>query len=208
MIKAELPLYNRRLRRHASLLTYCWDGSPTTAPRLVDTACLEFNDSSEMHGLFKSRSQAKKVLLEIADDKHLCHRWLGLERGKGACFRSQIGRCGGACSGAETLVQQSVRVHEGLSGLRLKAWPWPGPVAIRESCDVTGATELHVVDRWRYLGSYRDEQALQADLFDARPAFDIDTYKLLVSYLGNKKRPDVIPLPESEIFKDDFRAVG
>ena len=44
----------------------------------------------------------------------------------------------------------------------------------------------HMIDHWRYLGTYRS----QLDLFDQydtrhQPAFDVDTYKLLANALKN-----------------------
>ena len=41
---------------------------------------------------------------------------------------------------------------------------------------------LHVLDHWCYLGTVRSEDEL--DGLEARPAFDLDTYKILKRFLG------------------------
>jgi DNA polymerase-3 subunit epsilon len=41
---------------------------------------------------------------------------------------------------------------------------------------------LHVLDHWCYLGTVRSEDEL--DGLAARPAFDLDTYKILKRFLG------------------------
>ena len=52
-----------------------------------------------------------------------------------------------------------------------------------------------MIDRWCYLGSFSDEEELrQPDLFARRPAFDMDTYKLLVKHLMRNKRARVVQL--------------
>jgi hypothetical protein len=52
-----------------------------------------------------------------------------------------------------------------------------------------------VVDRWCYLGSFRSEEELrQREPGASRPAFDMDTYKLLVKHLMRSRHPRVVPL--------------
>ena len=50
---------------------------------------------------------------------------------------------------------------------------------MRETDPVSGAWEEHLFDRWCYLGSRRDE-ALPPQ---GTPRFDVDTYKLLASFI-------------------------
>jgi DNA polymerase-3 subunit epsilon len=56
----------------------------------------------------------------------------------------------------------------------LAAWPFAGPAWIREG------DEVHLIDHWRHLGTARSEADLY-DLLDAAvPAFDRDSYRILL----------------------------
>jgi DNA polymerase III subunit epsilon len=44
--------------------------------------------------------------------------------------------------------------------------------------------EAHLVDAWRYLGTARSDEELQALREAGRPPFDRDAYKLLAKYVG------------------------
>jgi DNA polymerase III subunit epsilon len=52
-------------------------------------------------------------------------------------------------------------------------WPYPGPACVREGHDV------HVLDRWCYLGSARSADELWLLLEQNRPPFDRDVYRIL-----------------------------
>jgi excinuclease Cho len=62
--------------------------------------------------------------------------------------------------------------------MRIVVWPYAGPMGIVEECD--GWRQMHVVDRWFYLGSIDDDEAGQLFKRPSRASFDIDTYKILV----------------------------
>jgi DNA polymerase-3 subunit epsilon len=59
-----------------------------------------------------------------------------------------------------------------------------------------GTEQAHVVHNWCYLGSARAEADVWSLLEQspARPAFDVDTYKILVRALA-KRQVRVRPLP-------------
>lgn len=197
LVKDLAPVYNRQLRRHAALVSIRWDGAPDAVPEIV--AGVAGHGLEHLHGLFRSKAQAKRALLGLAEEHRLCLRLLGLEKpAPGACFRHQVGKCGGACDGREHLLQHQARLATALTKLKLVSWPWDGAIGIREREPQTGREELHVVDRWCYLGSFRSEQELRERAPPAgRPAFDIDTYKLLVKHLMRSRRPQVVPLPSA-----------
>jgi DNA polymerase-3 subunit epsilon len=74
-----------------------------------------------------------------------------------------------------------LRLAQALERLRVAQWPYPGPIAVRE--DDGEQCELHVVDRWCYLGTARTEaevHELAAASCDAE--FDLDTYRMLTRY--------------------------
>ena len=83
-----------------------------------------------------------------------------------------------------------VRVQTALSSLKLKAWPFPGRVALRE-CNRLGDTELHVIDHWAYLGTARSaEELAELATRESHVPFDPAMYRILVRYFTNHPKPD------------------
>ncbi|WP_342594437.1 hypothetical protein AAGT95_15905 [Salinicola lusitanus] len=189
LIKRWIPLYNRQLRKRTRMVSWNWpqgEAQPTlTDGQWVVTA------RSRFHGLFRNRRDAQMTLRDIANQESLCLQVLGLEKGAGRCFSYQIGRCLGACCGAEPREAHTRRARDAMERLRIENWPWPGRVAFRES-GTDGDVGLHVVDHWHYQGSVGRLENLQA-LPDAR-GFDIDTYRILNRFLS---APDgrIEPIP-------------
>ena len=96
----------------------------------------------------------------------------------------------------ETPREHALRLAAALAGLRVRAWPFPGRIGIRETAAGGERCELHVLDQWCHLGTVRSEHELH-ELQDGapRPLFDFDTYKILTRYLlSGKKRPEIVPL--------------
>jgi len=67
----------------------------------------------------------------------------------------------------------------------MRPWPFRGRVGVREN----GSGALVVLDRWCYLGTARSEAEI-AELAQARarPAFDLDTYKILSRFFSGPRR--------------------
>jgi DNA polymerase-3 subunit epsilon len=67
----------------------------------------------------------------------------------------------------------------------MRPWPFKGRIGVREK----GSEALIVLDRWCYLGTVRSETEL-ADIAEQRrrPAFDLDTYKILSRFFGSTRR--------------------
>jgi DNA polymerase-3 subunit epsilon len=140
-----------------------------------------------LYGFFRGRREAVEQLRALAGEHALCPPLLGLEKhlpGR-RCFTHQIGKCHGACTGAESLQAHGLRLIEALHALKVRRWPYDGPVGIRD-----GGT-LHVVEGWRYFGAASDDDTLTAVLTAGRPAFDLDIYRLLIKAL---RRHAVVPL--------------
>ena len=115
---------------------------------------------------------------------------LGLEESVGSCLAHQLGRCKGACIGKEPLILHAVRLQMALASLKLKTWPFPGRMALRER-STFGAEVLHVLDRWRYIGTAHSEEELAALAGRACPQqFDPRLYKVLVRYFVNHPKLD------------------
>ena len=196
LVKQLAPVHNRRLRRAGELCAWHWrPQAPEAAPRLVSAHDVECSRLADLHGLFRSRRAALEALRALATEHGLCLILLGLEKGRGPCFAHQIRRCRGACIGKEDRVIHGLRVGQALARLKMRPWPFPGRVGIRESGNAAGP--MIVLDRWCYLGTVRSETSLQKLLArDLRPVFDLDTYRILTRFFSSARaRYSALPLP-------------
>jgi len=197
LVKKLSPVHNRQLRRASELCAWHWPADRhDEAPELVSARDLTGGEFRDLYGLFRSRRTAIEALREIALEHELCHALLGLEKRKGPCFAYQIKRCRGACAGVETPREHAARLAAALAVLRVRAWPFPGRIGIRETSTDGERCDMHVLDQWCHLGTVSSEEELR-DLQEGslRPLFDLDTYKILTRYLLNgKHRPQIVPL--------------
>lgn len=190
LIKDLQPIHNRALRRQRGLCA--WQLPPleegVAQPVLANASDVDFGMAAGLYGLFSSRRKAEATLRELAESHQLCLAMLGLEA-RGAvgkpCFAHQLRRCHGACCGKEPLALHQARLAAALARLKLVTWPYAGPVALVETA-LDGMQQAHVVHNWCYLGSARAEEDVWAlvEQSRARPAFDVDTYKILVRALA------------------------
>ena len=201
LVKQLAPVHNRQLRRNSSLCAWHWrDGDIDSAPTLAGAGDIDPARFGELYGLFRSRATAIEALREIAATHGLCNVMLGLEKrtapNTGPCFAHQIKRCRGACVGLESPAQHAVRLKAALAALRTLPWPFAGRVAIREQAADGERTELHVLDRWCYLGTARSEAELHELHEDhTPPLFDVDTYKILKRFIAKPPRGvAIVPL--------------
>ncbi|WP_137718522.1 3'-5' exonuclease family protein [Methylobacillus flagellatus] len=203
LVKALQPVHNQRLRRENDLCTWQMltreDGHKTLALRYA--AEIDFALTADLYGMFTSQRQAIEVLRNLADAHRLCLIQLGLEkpsRGRSTpCFGYQIKKCRGVCVGKEPALQHDLRLMEALAKLKVRTWPYPGAVAVRET--FAGKQELHIIDRWSYLGTARDEADIEHILSGkADPVFDLDTFKILSRHLNGAA--EVLPLSGSNLY--------
>jgi len=175
MIKAQQPLFNKRLRRNRQLCSLLLTNGK---PQVVYAKEVDFAAQSGLYGLFANRRAALETLKTIADDWQLCYGLVGLEslpRGR-ACFRSALKRCAGACCGRESEAEHHTRLLDALEQMRIVCWPWQGPVGLKESFGEM--TQYHIIHNWFWLGSVaRLEDAAQ--LQQPQHGFDNDGYKIL-----------------------------
>jgi DNA polymerase-3 subunit epsilon len=186
LVKELAPAHNRRLRRAESLCGFAFDMKRLrlAQPHEIDGETLPY-----VYGLYRSRREALHALRALADEHALCLQVLGFEptvRAQG-CWRHQLGKCKGACAGRENIHVHHGRVAEALAGLKGLQWPHAGPLGIVERDHEREAAEIHVVDRWRYLGAASCEAEL-AELLERRRSavFDHDHYRILARHLGRK----------------------
>ncbi len=188
MIKQMQPLYNRRLRasRKMVLLKKKTDKEGYTQLYCEDATSIDPESLENILGVFKSKKAAKQFILDACKKYHLCEKLLSLEKTKGACFGHRLGSCYGACVGQELAIRYNVRVIEAFGGNSLIKWPFPGPIVVTEKDPIEKTTTHFVLDKWCVLGSVsggEDNGFPQ----DATYSFDVDTYKILLSHLSQKK---------------------
>jgi DNA polymerase-3 subunit epsilon len=209
-IRTRKPLFNRRTKSSAQPHTLRVRAPQTPAGQasLVEAVAIdgvEFAELMQCYGVFHTEKDARKALGDIARAHQLCLKVLGLEDSAGSCFAYQVGKCRGACLGKEPLILHSMRLQLALSSLKLKAWPFPGRIALREReprggmAECMQRTDLHVVDHWAYLGTARTEEEL-AELGTRRSsaAFDVDVYRILVRYFAKNPKLDWLDLRRTE----------
>lgn len=186
LVKQRSPTYNRLLRRNDMVCAWriVVRGNQLKVA-LTQGEDLLFEQDSSVYGLFVSSAKASQALRSITEAHQLCPGLLGLEKIKPGkpCFASQVGRCLGACCGRELLSDHHQRLLQALQPLQVQAWPYSGPIGIREGS--REKARLHLVDRWSYLGTAQDEADAWAQLASAprQPRFDRDVYQILCKRL-------------------------
>jgi len=209
-IRTQKPLYNQRAKSKAQPHTLRGHTSRIAAgevyralPVAVDS--VDFADLMQCFGVFHSEKDARKAQIDIARAHQLCLKVMGLEDGAGSCLAYQVGKCKGACLGKEPLILHNTRLQLALSSLKLKTWPFPGRVALRERDSRGGmpeymqGTDLHVVDHWTYLGTARTEEELaELGSRESSAAFDVDVYRILARYFSKNPKLDWLDLRRTE----------
>lgn len=183
LIKKMKPIYNRMLRdsekRPVVVKTVNKDGYNTAMIKNMDEIYPE--DIENILGVFKNKKQVKEKLHETVKENSLCTKLMGLEKSKGRCFYFQLGVCHGACIGEEANIKYNLRFEEAFIGKKVKPWRFEKPIIIKE---MGNKSEIHLVDKWCYMGSITDETEDMAKL-KLEYKFDYDTYKILKRYLAN-----------------------
>ena len=198
LVKTRLPAHNIALRRKCNQVFVTLDGQ--ARPRFVPAAGVALERLHEHYGPFSSRAGARRYLQELAAEHGLCLKTMKLEgRAQRAaadapCFNHQIRRCQGACVGAEPLEVHALRLRELLEVRRVPAWPYAGAVALIER-DAGGLREdLHVFDRWCWLGTVRGHEAAEQLAAAGPRSFDADLYRIALKALGSANALAVVEL--------------
>jgi DNA polymerase-3 subunit epsilon len=192
-IRDRQPAYNKQLRGACRRYTWLFDDGG--APRLAELDA-ELLRSGNAYGAWRTEREARRALEGLAREHHWCFKALGLESGEGSCVGYHVGRCGGACVGAESRTAHLARVRIGLARQHLPHWPHRGPVVVSEG--VAGHRQYHVIDAWQHLGTFDEEEASDTLTEFARSArrraapFDADVFHILKRALRQRR---VMPLP-------------
>ncbi|UZD66550.1 exonuclease domain-containing protein [Marinobacter sp. AN1] len=188
-IKGLRPMYNRRSRPAKTLwsIELTESGQGYLQARLVRQ--IEPHRLGHYYGLFRSKRDALRALTGIASKNELCNKLLDLEPADqhGPCFQRTLGRCKGACEGEEDVTRYNLRVQIAFHSLRLKTWPWQGPVGVMEQNPNTGRTDILIIYNWMHVATVHSEEELSdLSLRGTAVTFDMDSYKLVVKALSGK----------------------
>lgn len=191
MIKKHQPIFNRMLRESKKmpilLRKIDENGFNTVEVRELDS--IEIKELDKILGVFRTDKQAKDFLYTVAKEYHLCPRLLGLEKGKGLCFYYHLKECLGACGGKELNLKYNLRFEEGFYSKKIRPWNFESPILIREEGE---KSEAHVIDKWCYLGSIKNEFDLEE--IERIYRFDFDTYKILNRFILDPKNQKKITI--------------
>lgn len=190
LIKKMLPIYNKMLRRKKQLMAIKHEindhGYETAVIEPIDT--IDPDDLSTYLGFFRSRRDAKAFLTSVSLEHRLCEKLLSLEKTSSSCFGYRLERCKGACVEKELPVAYNMRFVAAFSKMKVKPWPFMGPIVIEEKNDWSGKSDYFMMDNWCYLGSVTyDEQGVSKKSLTSSLQFDLDVYKILLRYLQSPK---------------------
>jgi DNA polymerase-3 subunit epsilon len=193
LVKALLPAHNHALRRKAQSGVLELPEQPGP-PRYVPAAGIEPAALAGRFGPFASKRQAREALRDLAAERALCWKALGLEKRTGPCFARQVARCAGACVGAESADAHHARLREALAPAAIPPWPFSGPALIREPAEFGDRVDIHVIRDWCWLGTARDDGELDRLLeTPPRAEFDADIGRLLIRTLQRGRHEIIVP---------------
>jgi DNA polymerase-3 subunit epsilon len=184
LIKKMQPLFNRQLRSVREVVAVTKNDN--TEFHTVEVKRIQvpiIGNYENIIAVFPSIKKAKEKLYEICESRHICRIMIGLEKGKGKCFGSQIGKCDGACMGKESALKHNIKLIEAFNGYFIPKWPFEGEIIIEEKSE--DLTEYIHINNWVHTGL--------STFKDSEPTFTpkenvlyIDTVKILKKFL--KKR--------------------
>jgi DNA polymerase III subunit epsilon len=196
LIKSRLPAHNVALRRKRNQVMLQLDDD---LPRYLKAGSVELASFGSVYGPFGSRASARRLLSTLAGEHGLCAKVLGLERRRAGddglpCFNHQLHRCRGACIGAESRSAHAERLRELLAPWRIPAWPYAGAVALVERNATRFREQVHVFDRWCWLGSVGTLEAADALARHAPRAFEADAARLAVQAIEGRITVECVEL--------------
>jgi DNA polymerase-3 subunit epsilon len=201
LIKQRQPIHNQKLRRQRELCSWQLrahaDGH--LQPVLVLARDQDFGQEKRLYGLYSTRRKAEQALRELAETQQLCLVTLGIEARSHAgkpCFAYQLRRCEGCCIGHEAPASHDARLEAAFAAMHVHSWPHPGAIGLIEQ-NSEGRQDVHVVNNWSCLGTVQSEEDVWQLLKQVpkRPAFDLDTYKILQRYVM-RGLVEIRPLPD------------
>ena len=187
LVKKLQPLYNRKLRSAFSPIVVkkvIKNGYQTV--ELDSSGQIDISHLEEIITILRNKKSAKEFLTNIAKKYNLCGKLLGVDITNKVCFGYRLGTCDGACIGIENILKYNLKFIEAFSQIKVKSWPFNGPIIIREK-DEEGNSQGFIMDKWCYLGSLNKDNSDNFDEINQDYSFDFDTYKILLRYITNEK---------------------
>ncbi len=188
LVKEMQPLYNRKLRRTQKLMLakQSVDDQGYSMVQLEDAHQIETHDIDNTLAVYARRRQAKEALIELQKTYQLCPKLLGLEKSRSSCFMYQLGKCHGACVGHETPDAYNRRVTVAFERQRIQSWPYRTPVLLQEmGADGIGNSGI-IIDKWCVVAEVSQDEYCEPVVQERGKSFDLDTYKILQSFLATK----------------------
>lgn len=183
LIKKLQPVYNRKLRYTRRITYFEKKITPDGYFSIVTKTSneLEVEKLDSVLAILKSQKQSKLLLSNLVKEYNLCEKLLGLRNSSGACFSHHLGWCKGACVKKENASLYNARFILAFSKTKLSAWPFNGPIIIKEKNEIEDAL---VFDKWCYLGRY--DEFMNSEKNTDMILTDFDIYKILRSFLNDK----------------------
>ncbi|HEX6416593.1 MAG TPA: exonuclease domain-containing protein [Candidatus Saccharimonadales bacterium] len=187
LVKEQLPLFNRMLRRVTSYAILQKDTNEEgyAVIKVRSGRPDEDVDLQNVYGLYESRTKAKKRLEEMTKTFELCPKLMGIENTKSACFSYSLGKCKGACIGKEPRESYNRRFEIALEHTRIEQWPFDSPIAV----PMNEAGDAVVINNWIVQGYLNGEGDMT--LAD-EPRFDMDEYKIVRRFI-RENRQFIVP---------------
>jgi DNA polymerase-3 subunit epsilon len=175
-------------RRRLDAPLFTWRLVPDSVPCVaLASLASAANDLDATYGLFATERKARNALSRLAEQHRLSRSLLGLD-GENDAVRAHGDITTMPAGTIVATKKDLLRIFDALRTLKVAGWPHDGPIGIRER------SALHVVDRWRFLGTARNEGDLHA-LLDAHPhQFDPRIFRLLQRTLPGVPRRRLVDL--------------
>lgn len=186
LVKELQPIFNRQLRRVQKLVLIreIVNSEGYATVQMEEANEIDPADAVSILAVYNHRGKARDALESNIRLFDLCPKLMGLEKSKTACFLYQLKKCRGACIGHESAEAYNRRLRLAFERQRIKAWPYGGPVLVEEGAEA----DRHgiVIDQWCVLGEVKQEEYCEPVLTPRTKHFDMDTYKILNSFLNTK----------------------
>jgi DNA polymerase-3 subunit epsilon len=155
---------------------------------LQEAANIDPAKTSDVLAVYPRRGKAKESLETILRTYELCPKLMGLEKCSGACFLYQLKRCRGACIGIEPAETYNSRLNIAFERRSIKHWPYKGAVLVQDKNTLRSGEVISgvIVDQWCVIGQLTQEPYCEPVVSQRKMTFDLDTYKILQSYLNQK----------------------
>lgn len=183
-VKELQPIHNRLLRRQTkqTVLVRKYDESGYLKMVLENKNLSDETNLENIYGVYTTKSQAKTRLEALVKTFDLCPKLMNLEKSKGACFRYHLGICKGACVGKEDTEKYNRRVEYALERSKIESWPFAGELGVKIS-----STKALIIDQWIIKGYMTAIDGDDTYIERIKNGFDVDTYKILRSYIRQHK---------------------